>query len=118
MPAMAADAPMVQTQNEEDEVPEKTMRQIAVLISSQLRPCWKIPATSNYAPLQAEINIDLQGYVKFIEFAGEISPDQKDLAQSVEDAIADPNCNPIKKTPPPQLYDVWQNLTLLFSPKN
>lgn len=103
---------------EEDILHEKAVRQIVVLVSSQIRPCWKIPATDNNTPLEAIVNIDHSGNLKFVEFTGEVSAGQEALAKSVKDAIADPNCNPIKNLPPQDLYYIWENLPLLFAPKN
>jgi len=102
----------------ENAVPDAVINQISVMISSQIRPCWKIPDTKNSTPLEAIIHIDQMGNLKFVEFTGEVTDDQKILAKSVQDAVNDPNCNPIQKLPPTDLYYIWENLPLLFAPKN
>jgi len=113
IPAYAAEAPVLE-ESEDDPV----LRQMAMFISNQIRPCWRIPASGNPAPVQAMIEIEPTGKMKFLKFADEVTPEQQELAKSVEDAINDPNCNPIQNLPPKELYYMWQNLTLLFAPKN
>ena len=109
--------PIISKERQEEEAAEQELyAAIARLISNQIRPCWKIPAGSTDS-LEAYIDIDPEGHLKFAGFSSELTPAHKRLANSIKDAIADPKCNPIKNLPPKELYYVWQKIALLFAPK-
>lgn len=107
----------VETESPEDQEERQLVSKIVVLISSQIRPCWKIPLVANPMPLEAIVNIDKKGNLKFVEFSTPVTSDQEEMAKSIKEAIADPKCNPITNKPPVELYEYWENLPLLFAPK-
>lgn len=118
VPALADEAPKpADNKTAEPEVSDAELTQIAALISNQIRPCWKIPS-GNTEPLETIIEIDPQGNMTFGGFTSGIKPEQKELADSIERAIEDKKCNPLKKLPDSNLYSVWQKLALIFAPRS
>lgn len=81
---------------------------ITSLIVDQIKMCWSPPAGVRDAKdLVVRINVDIaqNGVIKFVGFEGSGSGVvYQAAADSARRAVLDPECNPLKKLPPPNKY--------------
>lgn len=97
--------------------------QLGDLVRQQIKQCWNVPAGAK----------DIQNMV--VEIRMQLGPDgtvykaePRDLsrmnsdsfyrtfAESAMRAVLNPRCNPLKL--PPDSYDIWRDMTLVFNPKD
>lgn len=94
-------------------------------ITDQIGECWNLPAGArNAADLFVSVDVDItrDGVMKFIGFSDKSKYYSDSFyqaaADSVRDAILNPRCNPLRRMPPADKYDVWREVVLTFSPED
>jgi len=106
-------------------VKNNPLRPIAIseidLVRQQIRECWSLPAGAKEAQdLSIEIRMVMNsdGTVRQARIMDQIrlrsDPFFRAAAESALRAVLNPRCNPLKL--PPEKYQQWQNMTLIFDP--
>ncbi|MEE8351079.1 MAG: energy transducer TonB [Rhodospirillales bacterium] len=106
-------------------VKNNPMRPIAIseidLVRQQISECWNLPAGAKEAQdLSIEIRMVMNsdGTVRQARIMDQIrlrsDPFFRAAAESALRAVLNPRCNPLKL--PPEKYQQWQNMTLIFDP--
>ena len=97
--------------------------QLGDLVRQQIKQCWNVPAgAKDIQNMVVEIRMQLgpDGAVQRVEprDAGRMANDPfyRTVAESAMRAVLNPRCNPLKL--PPDSYDIWRDMTLVFSPKD
>jgi outer membrane biosynthesis protein TonB len=97
--------------------------QLGDLVRQQIKQCWNVPAgAKDIQNMVVEIRMQLgpDGAVQRVEprDAGRMASDPfyRTVAESAMRAVLNPRCNPLKL--PPDSYDIWRDMTLVFSPKD
>ena len=92
------------------------------LVRQQIRECWSLPAGAREAEdLSIEIKMAMNpdGTVRQARILdqGRLQTDPffRAAAESALRAVLNPRCNPLKL--PPEKYQQWQNMTLIFDPQ-
>ena len=92
------------------------------LVRQQIRECWSLPAGAREAEdLSIEIKMAMNpdGTVRQARILdqGRLQTDPffRAAAESALRAVLNPRCNPLKL--PPEKYQRWQNMTLIFDPQ-
>lgn len=92
------------------------------LVRQQVRECWSLPAGAREAEdLSIEIKMAMNpdGTVRQARILdqGRLQTDPffRAAAESALRAVLNPRCNPLKL--PPEKYQQWQNMTLIFDPQ-
>lgn len=111
---------------ETNQIPESAFEHhvITSSITNQIRRCWKTPRPSIGAvPYNVMVDVDIErdGTITFVGFTnGTVEMDNeqyKAAANIARAAVMDPKCNPLKKIPPLDKYDIWNELTINFDPQ-
>ncbi len=91
------------------------------LVRQQIRECWNLPAGAKEAQdLSIEIRMVMNsdGTVRQARILNQnrlqSDPFFRAAAESALRAVLNPRCNPLKL--PPEKYQQWQNMTLIFDP--
>jgi len=91
------------------------------LVRQQIRECWSLPAGAREAEnLSIEITMVMNpdGTVRQARILDQTrlrgDPFFRAAAESALRAVLNPRCNPLKL--PPEKYQQWQNMTLIFDP--
>ncbi len=106
-------------------VKNNPLRPIAIseidLVRQQISECWNLPAGAKEAQdLSIEIRMVMNsdGTVRQARIMDQIrlrsDPFFRAAAESALRAVLNPRCNPLKL--PPEKYQQWQNMTLIFDP--
>lgn len=97
--------------------------QLGDLVRQQMRQCWNVPAgAKDIQNMVVEIRMQLSpdGTVQRVEpkDPGRMASDPfyRTVAESAMRAVLNPRCNPLKL--PPDSYDIWRDMTLVFNPKD
>ncbi|MAF94789.1 MAG: hypothetical protein CMM60_03420 [Rhodospirillaceae bacterium] len=93
------------------------------LVRQQIRECWSLPAGAKEAEnLSIEIRMAMNpdGTVRQARILdqGRLKSDPffRAAAESALRAVLNPRCNPLKL--PPEKYQQWQNMILIFDPRD
>ena len=93
------------------------------LVRQQIRECWSLPAGAKEAEnLSIEIKMAMNpdGTVRQARILDQnrlqSDPFFRAAAESALRAVLNPHCNPLKL--PPEKYQQWQNMILIFDPKD
>ncbi len=107
-------------------VQHNPMRPLAIseidLVRQQIRECWNLPAGAKEAQdLSIEIRMAMNsdGTVRQARILDQnrlqSDPFFRAAAESAMRAVLNPHCNPLKL--PPEKYQQWQNMILIFDPR-
>ena len=93
------------------------------LVRQQIRECWNLPAGAKEAEnLSIEIKMAMNpdGTVRQARILDQnrlqSDPFFRAAAESALRAVLNPHCNPLKL--PPEKYQLWQNMILIFDPRD
>ena len=93
------------------------------LVRQQIRECWSLPAGAKEAEnLSIEIKMAMNpdGTVRQARILDQnrlqSDPFFRAAAESALRAVLNPHCNPLKL--PPEKYQQWQNMILIFDPRD
>lgn len=95
-------------------------------ISGQLMPCWNPPAGAKDAQnllIKVEAEFDINGKYINAELSSESQsransdPFFRAAADAALRAIRNPRCSPLKNLPP-EKYETWKSMEIIFDPKN
>lgn len=128
----ANDKPAPKTETQTPPTPNATVSnldrtrreaQLGDLVRQQIKQCWNVPAgAKDIQNMVVEIRMQLgpDGAVQRVEprDAGRMASDPfyRTVAESAMRAVLNPRCNPLRL--PPDSYDIWRDMTLVFSPKD
>jgi len=93
------------------------------LVRQQIRKCWSVPAGAKEAEdLSIEIKVAMNpdGTVRQARILDQnrlqSDPFFRAAAESAKRAVLNPHCNPLKL--PPEKYQQWKNMILIFDPRD
>ena len=91
-------------------------------VRRQIEQCWNLPAGAKDAgnlvvSIRVEMNPDGTPRSAVVESSGQQNnPFYQAAAESARRAVLNPRCHPFKL--PPDKYDRWRTMTLIFNPKD
>ena len=91
-------------------------------VRRQIERCWNLPGGGKEAgnlvvSIRVEMNVDGTPRSAVVVNSGQMqgNPYYQAVADSARRAVLNPRCHPFKL--PPEKYDHWRAMTLIFNPK-
>ena len=92
-------------------------------VRRQIERCWNLPETARdvgnlIVSIRVEMNVDGTPRTAVVENAGQMqaNPHFQAAADSARRAVLNPRCHPFRL--PPEKFEHWQTMTLIFNPKD